>query len=288
MYSDFAGALIVLWLMGSIAAGSAIAGAIDEPGGLPVGYHLVWADEFEVPGLPDPASWDYDIFRNRIGWWNNELQYYASKRLENSRIEDGKLIIEARLENLDRTEFPDSGGQRYTSARLFTRNLKTWTYGFFEVRARLPCGLGSWPAIWMWSEPTGKRLAVKGEIDIMEHYGDRPNLIYQSVHTWGGMGKNHYGVNGSKGIAGACKDFHRYQLTWTADAITMGFNDRNYFRHVRTPRGDDMPWPFDTPMHMLLNVAIAAGVDAKGRAGVDDSIFPVRMEIDYVRVYQLP
>jgi len=120
--------------------------AIDEAGGVPAGYRLVWSDEFDTEGLPDSARWVYDVGSNRRGWANRELQYYSDARRENSRIEKGVLIIESRREST--SAFADSGGQRYTSARLVTRGRKEWTYGFFEIRARLPCGRGSWPAIW--------------------------------------------------------------------------------------------------------------------------------------------
>jgi beta-glucanase (GH16 family) len=101
------------------------------------GWTLVWSDEFETNGLPDPTKWAFDTDRNRAGWYNNEKQYYAANRLENSRVENGKLIITARKERL--TTAADYGGQNYTSARLVTRGLASWTYGFFEIRAKMPC-----------------------------------------------------------------------------------------------------------------------------------------------------
>ncbi|HEX4847373.1 MAG TPA: glycoside hydrolase family 16 protein, partial [Novosphingobium sp.] len=126
--------------------------AATEPHRQPKGYVLVFADEFDGTGLPDPAKWAYDTHRNQQGWYNQEKQYYSAARSENSRLENGRLVIEARAETLDRARFPDWGGQSYTSARLFTQGRAAWTYGFFEIRAKLPCGVGTWPAIWMLPE----------------------------------------------------------------------------------------------------------------------------------------
>jgi beta-glucanase (GH16 family) len=105
---------------------------------VPASYHLVWADEFERDGLPDPAKWAYDTGMNKAGWRNRELQYYAGPRAENTRVQGRRLVITARKESLSAA--PDWGGQRYTSTRIITQGKGEWTYGFFEVRAKLPCG----------------------------------------------------------------------------------------------------------------------------------------------------
>src|SRR5215510_6491617 len=162
------------------AAADPVADAITNP---PAGYRLVWSDEFDKDGLPDAARWAYDVGLNRGGWPNHELQYYAAGRRENSRVEHGVLILEARREKT--RGFADSGGQRYTSGRLFTRGVQTWTYGFFEIRARIPCGRGSWPAIWMLGDPPGVqwRWPDVGEIDIMEHVGFDPGIVHATIHT---------------------------------------------------------------------------------------------------------
>jgi len=157
--------------------------AISETGGIPSGFRLAWSDEFDVAGLPDAARWSYDTERNSAGWYNNELQYYADARSENSRIENGMLTITARREDLSAAGLSDWSGQRYSSARLITRDTATWTYGFVEVRAKLPCGRGSWPAIWMLSKPPQTRWPDDGEIDIMEHVGFDAGVIHGTVHT---------------------------------------------------------------------------------------------------------
>jgi beta-glucanase (GH16 family) len=257
---------------------------IDEAGGPPAGYRLVWSDEFDRNGLPDPARWAYDVSMNRTGWANAELQYYAAARRENSRIEEGMLVIEARLE--DTRAFADSGRQNYTSARLTTNGLQAWTYGFFEIRAKLPCGRGSWPAVWMLGTSPGVRWPDVGEIDIMEHVGFDPGVVHGSVHT---KAFNHViGTHRTSkvSIPDACDAFHRYQLTWTPERITVGRDDRNYFQFTRDPSGGRDAWPFDAPQYLLLNIAV--GGNWGGQKGVDPAIFPVRMMIDYVRVYQRP
>ena len=147
--------------------------------GLPAGYRLVWFDEFDLDGLPDTQRWGYDTERNPFGWYNGELQYYAAARYENTLVSDGRLRITARRESL--AGAADWGGQRYTSARLVTRGKAQWTYGFFEVRAKLPCGRGTWPAIWMLG--AGGRWPDDGEIDIMEQVGSQPTRILGTVHT---------------------------------------------------------------------------------------------------------
>lgn len=252
-------------------------------GALP-GWTLVWSDEFEVDGLPNAAKWDYDTDRNRLGWYNNELQYYARERPENARVAGGRLLITARREDLSGAA--DWGGQHYTSARLVTRGKASWTYGFMEVRAKLPCGLGSWPAIWMLG--TGGTWPDDGEIDIMEQRGTsaaEKGRVLGTIHTRaynyfnGSLG---VGQGSSTAVADACTAFHNYQLTWNGDRILIGVDNTNYFEFVNPKTGDRTRWPFDNPQYLLLNLAI--GGDLGG--AVDNSAFPMQMEVDYVRVYQ--
>ena len=257
--------------------------AISETGGIPSGFRLVWADEFDVPGLPDSAKWNYDIERNAAGWYNNELQYYGNARLENSRVESGMLAITARREDLSTAGLPDWSGQRYSSARLITRDKASWTYGFIEVRAKLPCGVGSWPAIWMLSTPPQARWPDDGEIDIMEHVGFDPGVVHATAHTGAFNHSRGNHRTATTSVADACTAFHRYQMHWTASRITVGVDDRNYYQYSNDNSGN-AEWPFDSPQYLILNVAV--GGDWGGQMGVTDSIFPITMEIDYVRVYQ--
>jgi beta-glucanase (GH16 family) len=243
----------------------------------PAGYELVWADEFDTEGLPDPSNWEYDTEANATGWYNNELQYYAVGKPEYSRVENGRLIITARKAAL--TDEPDYGGQEYTSARLITRETANWTYGFFEVCAKLPSGVGTWPAIWMLGTGSSPWPA-NGEIDIMEQVGKNPTEITATVHTAATEGT--FGIGGETAIDDADAAFHRYQLTWTPYSITIGVDDEPYFTYENPGTGRD-EWPFDSPQYLLLNLAIGGDM---GGPIVDDDIFPAVMEIDYVRVFQ--
>lgn len=247
-------------------------------GGIPTGWKQVWADEFDKDGLPDPSKWDYDTERNKLGWFNNEKQYYSRDRLENARVANGKLIITALKEKL--TGAADYGGQSYTSSRMLTRGKASWTYGFFEIRAKFSCGLGTWPAIWMLG--TKGVWPDDGEIDIMEHVGKNKGQIlgsaYSAAYNW------NVGTGNTKQltVSDACDAFHNYQLRWDENQLNIGVDDKYYFQFVNPKDGDYRKWPFLNPQFLILNLAI--GGDLGGP--VDDSIFPAQMEVEYVRVYQ--
>lgn len=246
-----------------------------QPSNVPAGYMLVWADEFDTPGLPDATKWVHDTAFNKKGWFNNELQYYAGPRAENAVVRDGKLVITARLERLPAAA--DWGGQAYTSSRLITRGLAEWTYGFFEIRARLPCGAGTWPAIWTLGR--GGAWPDDGELDIMEHQGRQPEQTSSAVHTAAGHGAR--AVWAVSRLPTACGAFHRYQMLWTPEGVMFGVDGAMHLNYPNLGLGRKA-WPFDAPQFLLLNLAI--GGDLGGP--VDDRIFPVTMEVDYVRVYQ--
>jgi beta-glucanase (GH16 family) len=237
---------------------------------------LVWSDEFDSPEI-DESKWSYDIGTGDWGWGNNEQQYYTSNS-NNSFIEDGKLIIQALLQNY--------GGANYTSARMVTRDQGDWTYGRIEIRAKLPGGVGTWPAIWML--PTDWVYGgwpYSGEIDIMEHVGFEPNVIHGTAHTevynwWNGIPP----PGGSIYVNGAISGFHDYTLEWDEDYLKWYVDDIHYFTYANDQDGNYATWPFDQRFHLLLNIAI--GGTWGGQQGIDDSIFPVRMEVDYVRVYE--
>ena len=258
----------------------------------PAGYHLVWSDEFETDGLPDPAKWAYDTFRNKAGWWNEEEQYYSDSRAENARIEKGHLIIEARQDGEDLrgypgygkqlSGYPDYGGQDYSSARLFTKGKASWTYGYFEIRAKMPCGRGLWPAIWTLPEEPGK-WPDSGEIDIMEYVGHLPETFHATIHTGE---KNHVmktEVGEKIKVKTACKAFHTHSLLWTPDAIEVSLNGTPYFRYENEGKGEGS-WPFNRAHHLIMNIAV--GGTWGGREGIDEDALPAQMEVDYVRVYQ--
>lgn len=242
----------------------------------PTGWQLVWSDEFDYKGLPDQRKWDYKVGGH--GWGNNELQYYTSGALTNARVEQGNLIIEAHKEKIS--------SNSYTSARLVSKGKGDWTYGRFEIRAKLPAGRGTWPAIWMLPSQTtyGDRFwPDNGEIDIMEHVGFDPGVIHASTHTktYNWPRKNH--KTATLTVPDAQTAFHVYALEWSPERIDVYIDKNKVFSYKNEATGWEA-WPFDENFHLILNLAI--GGNWGGAKGVDDSIFPQRMEVDFVRVYQ--
>ena len=240
---------------------------------------LVWADEFNYPGLPDSTKWSYDKGNgcpDICGWGNNELQYYTWNRSENARVENGHLIIETRKEDFE--------GSKYTSARLVSKNKGDWKYGRFEIKAKLPAGRGMWPALWMlptkWVYGGWPK---SGEIDIMEHVGYWPDSLFGTVHTdaYNGM----IGTQKSKSVLtkDMASSFHLYAIEWTAGKIAFFVDGIKYNEFENDNRGSS-GWPFDQEFHLLLNIAI--GGNWGGKYGVDDAMFPQKMIVDYVRVHQ--
>lgn len=232
----------------------------------------VWEEHFNKDGQPDTAIWSYDIGDN--GWGNNELQYYTDA-ITNAVIRNGMLHIIALKEQ--------RGKSRYTSARLVTRHKKDFLYGRIEVKAKLPAGVGTWPAIWMlptdWSY--GGWLQ-SGEIDIMEHVGKDEGMVHFSVHT---AAYNH--IQGTQKttqqkVSNATSDFHLYRVDWTPDYIKGFFDDREVFSFENDHKGDYNTWPFDKKFYLLLNIAIGGNW---GGPDVDEHIFPAAMVIDYIKYY---
>lgn len=261
---------------------SSVAITASAVGGAPAGYLLVWADEFNSASaqLPDAGKWAYDTARNRDGWYNGELQYYASARLQNAMVQNGNLLITARQESLAGS-VSDWGGQRYTSARLFTKGKASWTYGFFDIRAKLPCGAGTWPAIWSLGSSTDA-WPDQGEIDIMEQTGWDKGTVLGTIHTLAGSGGS--GSTGSTAVANACGSFHNYQIKWTPDAIAFYVDGVPYRTPYNKPANAN-GWPFDKPQYLLLNLAVGGVL---GGTVNDVTLSATSLEVDYVRVYQLP
>jgi len=253
-------------------------------------WELVWSDEFDGTEL-DSSKWSPDLWAPRKV--NDEDQAYTD-RDRNLRIEDGMLVIEAHKEDYE--------GGSYTSGRVHSAGKGDFLYGRFEVRAKLPRGQGSWPAIWMLpSDPYKYSTTCKdgedwqgsgtcdawpnsGEIDIMEHVGYQMGHIHGTVHN-----KAYYWVNWEQRKGRILVDdvderFHVYALEWSPERIDIFVDDSHYFTYVNEGTGWQA-WPFDHPFHVILNIAVGG---AWGRAGgpIDDTIFPQRMFVDYVRVYQ--
>ena len=236
-----------------------------------------WADEFEKDGLPDPAKWGYDV--GNSGWGNNELQNYTNANIKNAHIENGVLTIEAIKEKL--------GTSNYTSARIVTKGKNDFLYGRVEAKAKIPAGRGNWAAIWMLASQTDYGTQFwpdNGEIDILEHVGYDPGVLHASVHT---KAFNHM-INTQK-TATALVDkwdteFHLYRIDWTPDYIRAFVDNKQFFEFKNTRSGWEQ-WPFNRKQHILMNLAI--GGNWGGIKGVDDTIFPNKFQIDYVRVYAM-
>ena len=227
------------------------------------GWTLVWNDEFNGSAV-SPGKWEYEV--NGNGGGNNELQYYTS-RPQNSYIDSGKLVIEARKE--------DYSGKAYTSARMRTKMKGDWTYGRFDIRAKLPYGQGLWPAIWML--PTDyDNWPLTGEIDIMELLGQETDKVYGTLH-FASAGGQHAQSGGSYTLAKGtfAGDYHTFSVVWDTTSLTWFVDGVSYFTTVHQK-------PFDNRFHILLNVAV--GGNWPGSPDVFTT-FPQRMYVDYVRVY---
>jgi glycerophosphoryl diester phosphodiesterase len=238
------------------------------------GWKLAWSDEFNYNGLPDSTKWNYDV--GGSGFGNNELQYYTQNDTSNAVVRNGLLRITARKQERD--------GKSYTSARLLTRDKSEFRYGKIEVRAKLPHGKGTWPAIWM----LGKNISEAGwpkcgEIDIMEHVGYEKDSIFGTIHS---KAYNHtIGTQKVKAIFidKPYDDFYVFSIEWTPDKIDF-MMDNKVYNHIVNEHKTANEWPFDQPFFLILNLAV--GGNWGGKYGVDDSIFPAVFEVDYVRVFK--
>ena len=234
---------------------------------------MVWSDEFDGTQV-DAGTWTFET--GATGWGNNELQNYTDG--DNAEVTDGKLIITAKKIN-DLTQLGS-----YTSSRMVSRGKQEFQYGRMEIRAKLPAGKGMWPAIWMLGSNFGSvGWPACGEIDIMEYVGYQPNIVHSTIHTPSG-----YGVNGSSSsmtVTTCEEEFHNYGLIWTEKEMIFYVDTPDNINHTYAPPvKNEQNWPFDQQAFFILNIAV--GGDWGGAQGIDNSIFPQSMEIDYVRVYQ--
>ncbi len=234
---------------------------------------LRWGDEFTEAGRPDPSRWTYEKGLVR----NGEAQFYTD-RPENIRVLEGSLIITARREPWE--------GAPCTSASLTSQGRFSFTGGKAEIRAKVPPGRGTWPALWTLGDNiTTAGWPACGEIDLMEYVGMHPELVHFTVHT---MAFNHTkqtqrGTRITEPRVWA--DYHRYGLVWTQSALTWYFDGRPVFAFANDGQGRDH-WPFDQPHYLLMNLAIG-GVWG-GQKGIDEALFPAELRVDYVRVWQKP
>jgi beta-glucanase (GH16 family) len=231
-----------------------------------VALALVWADEFNTDGTPDPAKWGYDIGTGSGGWGNNELQYYTN-RPENASISNGTLKITAKKESFS--------GSQYTSARLLTKNKFTTKYGKIEARMKLPAGVGTWPAFWMLgANIDAVGWPACGEIDIMEHKGSDENRIYGTLHYPGRSGGNADGMTTT--IQNATTAFHVYTAEWTPTSIKISVDGNVFYTFANNANT-----AFNQPFFILLNFAIGGTFGGPVDPAFNSAVF----EIDYVRVY---
>ena len=234
---------------------------------------LTWSDEFEGTNV-NADNWTFET--GATGWGNNELQNYTNG--DNAEVTDGKLIITARKINDDKTI------GSYTSSRLVTSGKQEFKYGRMEIRAKLPSGTGIWPAIWMLgSNFKTAGWPACGEVDIMEYVGYQPNIVHSTIHTPAGYGDS---GSGTSVALETCEEaFHNYGIIYTEKYIKFYIDTPNNIIHTYAPplKTSDN-WPFDQPLFFILNVAV--GGNWGGAQGIDNSIFPQSMEVEYVRVYQ--
>jgi len=236
------------------------------------GWTLVWQDEFEGEEL-DPTRWVKEIGGH--GWGNIEKQFYTD-RPENVRLEDGHLIIEAHNEFFVR--------RHYTSGRIKTQGLFSFTYGRVEGRMKLPFGQGIWPAFWMLGEDFDQvSWPMSGEIDIMEHIGSQPRRIHGTVHGpgySGGGGVGHFTTFPENSLY---EEFHVFAIEWEPEVIRWYVDDKLFF--TLTPAQVPGDWVFDKPFFILINLAVGG----LWPGNPDETTqFPQQLIVDYVRVYQRP
>lgn len=237
---------------------------------VPAGMALVWADEFDADGAPDSAKWDYSTGGN--GWGNGEAQFYTDKR-ENSAVAKGNLVITAKLVN-----------GLWTSARLKTHYKADWQYGYFEVRMRLPKGVGTWPAVWMLpSFPAYGTWPRSGEIDIMEHVGHDQDVIHTTAHTKAFNHRLGTQPNRHEEVRGVSQGYHVYGVEWDPNYLQWYVDGVPFHRFDNTGKGWE-EWPFDKPFHLIINLAIGGAWG--GEKGIDPKMTEATMKVDYVRVYQ--
>lgn len=248
----------------------------------PVYDQLIWSDEFNIDGPLNSNNWFHQTQLPPGGnWYNNEIQHYTN-RLDNSVVDNGVLKIFAKKE-----VFTDQNvTKQYTSARLNSKF--AFQYGKIEVRAKLPTGAGTWPAIWMLGKNINEDGAywdnqgfgttswpACGELDIMEHWGNNQNYVQSATHTPSSSGAtvNH----GGQSVATATTAFHLYSLEWSSEKLIFSVDGLPHFTY-NPPTKDASTWPFDAEAYILFNIAI--------QPSIDPNFIESAMEIDYIRIYQ--
>lgn len=241
-------------------------------------YELKWSDEFDYKGEPDPVKWNYDVGNHQ--WANNELQAYTN-RPTNVYVEDGNLYMVALKEQ--------DGERQYTSVRMTTFDRQSFQYGYFEIRAKLPGGVGAWPAFWFL--PNDIRQGVRwprcGEIDMMEHTLVHSGDVVYSLHSekHNHANPNTFQYSTSVYQENLFEEYHVYGMEWTEEYIEYFFDGKSVCKYAKADDKEDqteVAWPYDKPYYMILNIAVGGMMGGP----VDDSQLPFTMVIDYVRAYQ--
>ncbi|MFN3907529.1 MAG: family 16 glycosylhydrolase [Flavobacterium sp.] len=237
--------------------------------------NLVFADEFDVNGAPNPEVWAFDLGTGSNGWGNNELQNYTN-RPENVVVQNGYLIITARQELFQ--------GSPFTSARLKTQNLFSQKYGRFEARVKLPLGKGLWPAFWMLGSNFDQvGWPQCGEIDIMEYLGNKPTEVFGTIHGPGFAGAESISKFYTLPTGRFDTDFHVFGVEWTESYINWYVDDVLYSQKTRKQvEQEGGEWVFNNDFFMILNIAVGGNLPGSPDA---NTMFPQRMLVDYVRVY---
>ncbi len=229
--------------------------------------NLVWADEFNEDGAPNASKWSYNIGRGNNGWGNGEAQTYTD-RPENVRVENGVLKITAKKESF--------GGAEYTSSRIVTENKFEFTYGRIDIRAKLPTGGGTWPALWMLGEDYATNTWPGcGEIDIMEHVGNQQDKLFSSLHFPGNSGGD--AVSRETDVPGISTEFHTFSAIWSPETIRFFVDDELY--HTFANSGS---LPFNSDFFLIFNVAMGGNFGGE----ITSDFVESSMEVDFVRVYQ--
>lgn len=257
---------------------------------LPTNYTLKWSDEFTTSGAPGSA-WTYDLAAPLINgtvWGNNEKQYYTSNT-ENIFVSNGVLTIQP----VEGVPLGSNSTLLATSARIKTDTatyynaLNSTPYGFYEIRAKVPCEAGAWPAIWMMGR--NGDWPARGEIDIMEWFGGQssfiinPNQVQSAVHTPNNFGSNP--ISSKANVSAMCTEFHNFQLHWSANEILIGVNGVPTFSYKKPQDAIAADWPFEQPAHIILNVAVGGNLGGYVNLAKLPSM---TMKVDYVKVWQAP
>jgi beta-glucanase (GH16 family) len=252
----------------------------------PTGYSLTWSDEFETGTTLNSDNWSYDVGGG--GWGNNELEYYTDGA--NVTIENGCANLLVKQENM--------GGRNYTSSRINTQGKKEFKYGYFEVRLKAPKGKGLWPAFWtLGSNIASTPWPACGELELYEQRtGDQEvsgsgasswvgnNCFIATCHFMGAGGTS-YNSQQNNYTACLCDTFHTYALLWDSLGIQYFFDGVKFWDAPDINQSSNFE-AFHQPHFFIANIAVGGNYLNGCCTPVDNSIFPQKLSLDYIRVYQ--